>query len=108
MSVTRFGFPRWFVAAGAVVLVIGVTYFGLREYEKRVLARITVREATGTVRGEEHVRFDEANRSYVTDRGTQIEVRPGDEQWRIYYEITSFDRLDGFVAIFLEGIVPNA
>jgi hypothetical protein len=94
MSVTPFGLPRWFVAAGAVVLVIGVAYVGLREYQKNVLARITVREAFGTVRGKEYLRFDEANRSYVTDRGTQIEVRPGDEQWRIYYQIDSFNRLD--------------
>ena len=63
MNKTRVALRRWLVAAGAMVLVIAAGYFGLREYEKSVLAKITVREATGTVRGTDHLRFDEANRS---------------------------------------------
>lgn len=82
-------------------MVMALAYFGLQEYEKSVLAKITVREATGTVRGKEHLRFDEANRSYLTERGTPIAVRPGDEQWEIYYEIDSFDRLDDSLRVRL-------
>ena len=82
-------------------MVMALGYFGLREYQKSVRAKITVREATATVKGKEHLRFDEANRSYLTESGTQIEVRPGDAQWGIYYEIDSFNLLDDSLRVRL-------
>jgi hypothetical protein len=52
-----------------------------------------VRTTTGVVRAKEYLRFDEKNLSYVNDFGETVEVAPGFEQWRIYYEIDNFDQV---------------
>src|SRR5262249_46310633 len=47
----------------------------------------TVYSAAGTVVGKENVRFDEGMAFYTNDDGSQIPLRAGGQQWRIYYPI---------------------
>jgi hypothetical protein len=53
-----------------------------------------VRETTGTVIAKRHVRFDEANHSYVSEDGYLVERQAGDEEWRIYNRIDNFDQIE--------------
>ena len=52
-----------------------------------------VLNTTATVRRKEHVRFDNEHRTYTNDLGDIIEMKPGDEHLRIYYQIDNFDQL---------------
>jgi hypothetical protein len=85
-----------------VIILIGVVLMLLVSYsvyrlskrtEAQVLEQKIVRETTATVKGKDYVRFDEANHSYWHEDGYRVERRPGDEEWRIYYQIDSFDQI---------------
>jgi hypothetical protein len=52
-----------------------------------------VRTTRAVVRAKEYVRFDEKNHSYVNNFGETVQVPPGTEQWRIYYQIDNFDQV---------------
>lgn len=87
------------VAGVAIVAALGV--IALRSWERQVLETKSVRELTVSVMRKEHVRFDEKNSSYIDDvnftwheKAHRVERRPGDEEWRVYYEIYSFDPTD--------------
>jgi hypothetical protein len=51
-------------------------------------------EATAIVKRKEHVRYDEINHSFMDDDGNSIEREPGDEEWRVYYQIVEFRGFD--------------
>jgi hypothetical protein len=64
-----------------------------RRFQAAVLEHKMVRETTGTVRGKDHIKFDEANHSYPHEDGYLVDRKPGDEEWRVYYEIDNFDQI---------------
>lgn len=90
---------RAIILIAVVVAILSFGYYALdiisEETHATMLKHKLVRETTGTVRAKEHVRFDENNYSYWKneDSGYQVERRPGDEEWRIYYEIDNFDQV---------------
>jgi hypothetical protein len=61
----------------------------LRSLNEAKKARIT----TAVVKAKDHVRFDEKNHSYIGDYGQTVEVSPGTDRWRIYYQIDNFDQV---------------
>lgn len=81
-----------------VALLVPVCYCAIRkageEFDKRIAYGKTYRETTATVRSKEHIRFDETNHSYVNSLGNKIEMKPGDEQWRVYFELDNLDQID--------------
>lgn len=84
------------VLLGAVLLGL-VGYYGIRKlahnFEVNLLKHKVVRDTTATVIGKKHVQFDELNHSYLHDDGYRVERQPGDEEWRIYYQIDNFDQI---------------
>jgi hypothetical protein len=52
-----------------------------------------VRTTTAIVKAKEYIRFDDKKHSYVNNFGESIDVPPGTEQWRIYYQINNFDQV---------------
>ena len=52
-----------------------------------------VRTTTAAVKAKEYVRFDERNHSYISDLNEPIQMPPGTEQWRVYYQIDNFDQV---------------
>lgn len=51
------------------------------------------RTTTAVVKAKEQVRFDEKHHSYIGDYGQTVEVPPGTDRWRIYYQIDNFDQV---------------
>lgn len=94
MTRLRFTRRRWLIATTITVLVVLLGYLALRGIERSFFARETLRETTATVKGKEHVTFQGANPTYTDELGKQIPVLPGDEQWRVYYQIDDFRGLD--------------
>ena len=78
---------RW---AAVLAIFVGIGVVSSKYVARRILAAKTVHNAAGTVVGKEYVRFDEGMAFYTNDDGAQIPLRPGEQQWRIYYRI---DRL---------------
>jgi hypothetical protein len=52
-----------------------------------------IRTTTAVVKSKDYVHFDEKNHSYVNNLGEIVQVSPGTEQWRIYYQIDNFDQV---------------
>jgi len=59
------------------------------------------RELVATVRTKEHIQFNDKMHSYVDDvnytyyrKAQRVERLPGDEEWRLYYEVDHFDLKD--------------
>ena len=59
-------------------------------------------ELSASVVRKEHLHFDETNHSYIddvnftyTENAHRVEYRPGDDEWRVYYDIQCFDPMDG-------------
>jgi len=50
-----------------------------------------VHHATGTIVGREYLRLDAGTSFYVNDDGAAIRLNPGEEQWRVYYQVESID-----------------
>ena len=85
---------RW-----AIALLVAVAFvLGIAEYVKQLTGAIVTHEATGIVRHKEYVRYDETHHSFVDDDGDRIERRPGDEEWRVYFEIVSLKGFDEHTA----------
>lgn len=81
-----------------VALLVPVCYCAIRkageEFDRRIAYGKTYRETTATVRSKKHLVFDETRHSYVDSLGTEIERKPGDEQWRVYFELDNLDQID--------------
>jgi hypothetical protein len=84
---------RIVIALVAAVMFIALGYYELDRASKQMLESKTAHEATATVQRKEHIAFDERNRSYISDDGIRFEVKPGTEQWRVYYQLDRFDQL---------------
>lgn len=78
-------------AAFLIPLSIALT---IGAYVKQLADAKIAHEATAMVKRKEHVRYDEINRSFIDDDGYRIERTPGDEEWRVYYQIGEFRGFD--------------
>jgi hypothetical protein len=88
---------RWLlIGIGALAIVAFSVYLLLRAADNS-LSRLNeakkVRTTTAVVKAKEHIRFDEQNHSYVNNFGETVQVPPGTEQWRVYYQIDNFDQV---------------
>jgi hypothetical protein len=63
----------------------------LRKLDQWILDGKMVHEAQGRVVKKEYVKFNETNNVYKSNNGTAIEAKIGEEHWRIYFKIDSFD-----------------
>jgi hypothetical protein len=97
MTETYRKMSKWSVVLACAMVLIVAGYFCLpmlaQWLDEKVSEGQMFHSTTGTVTRKEHVRFDETNHSYIGNLGDRIEVRPGDEQWRVYYEFDNFDQL---------------
>lgn len=99
---------RWLtiVIVAALALPAGYCFLKLlgdRLNEKLISAKM-YHETTGTVVKKEVVKFDEKNHSYVNDLGNQIETRPGDVQYRVYFY---FDEFNGYEEPFRSQLMQT-
>src|SRR5260370_34350474 len=69
------------MATIGMLAVVG--YFAIGAARQYLIAGITLREATATVKAKEYVRFDETNHTYLDDNGKRIEMSPAEQQWRV-------------------------
>jgi hypothetical protein len=80
------------------MLILPLGYWGLRilgdRLDKSLITAKMYHQTTATAVKKERVKFDEKNHTYKSDSGNPIEVSPGDEQWRVYYEIDNFDQYE--------------
>jgi hypothetical protein len=80
------------------LLVIPLGGYAISSINRKINAKLLehklTRETTATVKAKKYVRFDENNFSYINEEGHRVEKRPGDEEWRIYYQIDNFDQID--------------
>ena len=90
---------RWWFILLVSVLVISLCGYAIISFNKKfnnaeLLKHKLTRETTATVKAKEYVRFDENKFSYINDEGHRVERRPGDEEWRVYYQIDGFDQTE--------------
>ena len=82
----------------STVVLMFLGYFVLRRVNSAIEGAIIEHKRThvtsGTVVNKEHIRFDENKLSYVRPDGIAVKREPGDEEWRVYYEIDSFEPVD--------------
>src|SRR5882672_4495014 len=80
-----------------VLAVIGLSAYLLFRAADNAINRLNEakkgRTTTAVVKAKEYVRFDDKNHSYVNDFGKTVQMTPGSEQWRIYYQIDNFDQV---------------
>ncbi len=88
---------RWVLIGIGVLAIVGLSVYLLLRVADNSLSRLNeakkVRTTRAVVRAKEYVRFDEKNHSYVNNFGETVQVPPGTEQWRIYYQIDNFDQV---------------
>lgn len=88
---------RWVAIGIAALAVIGLSVYLLLRAADNTLSNLNeakkVRTTSAILKSKEYVLFDEKNRWYVNDFGETVEVTPGFEQWRIYYQIDNFDQV---------------
>lgn len=88
---------RWLLIGIGVLSIVGFSVYLLLRAAENSLEKLNeakkVRTTTAVVKAKEHVRFDERNHTYVNSFGKTIQVSPGDEQWRVYYQIDNFDQV---------------
>jgi hypothetical protein len=80
-----------------VLVIVGLSVYLLLRAADNTLSSVNeakkVRTTTAVVKAKEYVRFDEKNHSYVNNFGETVQVPPGTEQWRVYYQIDNFDQV---------------
>lgn len=88
---------RWFLIGIGVLTIVAFSVYLLLRAADNSLSRLNeakkVRTTTAVVKAKEHIRFDEQNYSYVNNFGETVQVPPGTEQWRVYYQIENFDQV---------------
>lgn len=89
--------PKWILLLSVILLLIAVGIFTLLRrnnwLNSPLMPSKAVRSTTATVVGKEYVKFDDQNKSYVNDPESVVEMRVGDEQWRVHYRIDSFEQI---------------
>lgn len=90
---------RGWILLGTVVLGLLVVAVYVLNAHDRKLATVNeakkVRTTTAVVKAKDVVKFDEKNHSYISNLDDLIEVQPGTEYWRVYYQIDNFDQVPG-------------
>ncbi|HKZ81763.1 MAG TPA: hypothetical protein VJ124_26080 [Pyrinomonadaceae bacterium] len=91
------GSARWVVIGIGVLAIVGLSVCLLFRAADNTVSSLNeakkVRTTTAVVKAKEYVRFDEKNHSYVNNFGESVQVPPGSEQWRIYYQIDNFNQV---------------
>jgi hypothetical protein len=70
----------------------------IKAIEARIVRNKVARSATATVIRKEYIQFDEKNPVYVDENGISIKRHAGDEEWRVYYNINTFDDIEQLIA----------
>jgi hypothetical protein len=84
---------KWIIAFSTVIPILAFSYYELTQAHKEFLESKYVRETTATVIRKEDFRADQNNRFYVSGYGDRVEMQPGEEQKRVYYQIDTFGQL---------------
>ena len=84
------------VALTAIATLLGslILTKAVKNFEKNLRESKIHATTTATVKKKDYVRFSQTHNSYVNDLGQRIEMQPGQEQWRVYYEFDNFDQID--------------
>jgi len=82
------------VIVGLLVISSLVMRKVINGIETSIIASKTAHDATATVVRKEYLKFDEKSHTSVDEDGFPVERRAGDEEWRIYYRIDSFGKID--------------
>jgi len=91
--------PRfiWLSLGISAVILITLGYYFVPRLGKKIELQFfeqkTVRPGTGIVTKKELVKFDESNHSYSHIDGYEVIRKPGEEEWRVYYQIENFDQI---------------
>jgi hypothetical protein len=92
---------RLAVGSAIVFVLLIIAALGVRSMLRGVSKGKSVHDLRATVMGKEHLHFDERNHSYIDDvnftyyePAHRVEYKPGDDEWRVYYRITSLDPMD--------------
>lgn len=89
---------RFLVIALAVAIAISACSFfvirAVNEANKELLESKLVRHSTGTVIKKELFECKEENCFYVSGYGDRVEMKRGEKQQRIYYQIDNFENLN--------------
>lgn|GEM_PF-1831535 len=96
-SLALAGSARWLLIGIGALAIVGFSVYLLLRAADNSLSRLNeakkVRTTTAVVKAKEYIRFDEQNHSYVNNFGETVQVSPGTEQWRVYYQIDNFDQV---------------
>ena len=85
---------RWLLISLAVVLcIVALTSFVNYQLQLAEKGKM-VHPTTATVTGKELFRCQEQICTYVSGYGDRVEMRAGETQERVYYQIDNFDQLD--------------
>jgi phenylpropionate dioxygenase-like ring-hydroxylating dioxygenase large terminal subunit len=88
---------RWLLSGIAVVAIVAVSMYLLLRASDNALGSLNeakkVRTTTAVVKAKEYIRFDQQNQTYVNNFGETVQVSPGTEQWRVYYQIDNFEQV---------------
>jgi len=88
---------RWLLIGIGVLAIVGLSVYLLLRVADNSLQELNeakkVRTTTAVVKAKEYVRFDEGNHTYVNNFGETVQVSPGAEQWRVYYQIDNFNQV---------------
>jgi hypothetical protein len=87
----------WFITILGIVILLPLGYYTLliinNWLQAELLEHKGVRATTGTAMGKEQVKFTPSNHAYLGEDGQTIERTPGDEEWRVYYQIDNFNQV---------------
>lgn len=90
-------YAKWLLIGIGVLSIVGLSVYLLLRVADNSLKQLNeakkVRRTTAVVKAKEYVRFDESNHSYVNNFGEIVQVSPGTEQWRVYFQIDNFDQV---------------
>lgn len=89
---------RWlWISLAVLVSVLGLGFFAYRELkraEKEFMESKWVRTTLATVIRKEQFRCEETICFYTNGYGDRVEMKQGESQQRIYYQIENFDQVD--------------
>ena len=75
------------------IAILAFGYYKLSQAHKEFLESKMIHETTATVISKEDFRANEKEHFYVNGYGDRVEMQPGEQQKRVYYQIDNFDTL---------------
>lgn len=92
---------RLLIGSAIILVVLVVAAVGVRSLLRGMLEGKSVHKLQATALRKERLHFDEQNHSYIDDvnftwnePAHRVNYNPGDDEWRVYYTITTFDAMD--------------